>query len=219
MQLDLFSIPAVLYEAPIEEPTPHREPNEPLAPSTTPAPSLEPRAAVFVRHHRARRYIVRVKNDGSVRVTIPNRGSRREAEAFLAQQTPWVERQLRRIAGADAAAKAAIPDEELRRHKTVAKDILPKRLLELAAQHGLTVSRVSIRNQQWRWGSCSRTGHICLNWRLVTMPDWVRDYVLIHELMHLKVMDHSPKFWTLVAAVCPNYRDARAWLRREGAAL
>jgi len=78
------------------------------------------------------------------------------------------------------------------------------------------VTRVSIRNQQWRWGSCSPDGHICLNWRLATLPEWVRDYVLVHELMHLKRMDHSPKFWKLVAAACPEYEAARAWLRHEG---
>jgi len=92
---------------------------------------------------------------------------------------------------------------------------LPARLMELAAAHGLTVTRVSIRNQRWRWGSCSRSGHICLNWRLVTMPAPVRDYVLIHELMHLKRMDHSPAFWKLVATGCPDYRAQRAWLRNR----
>jgi len=93
-----------------------------------------------------------------------------------------------------------------------AKRDLPVRLLELAAMHGLTVTRVSVRNQRWRWGSCSRDGHICLNWRLVQMPDAVRDYVLIHELMHVKRMDHSPKFWKLVAAACPAFQALRAYL-------
>jgi hypothetical protein len=60
-------------------------------------------------------------------------------------------------------------------------------------------------------------GHICLNWRLVQMPAAVRDYVLIHELMHLKRMDHSRAFWKLVAAACPAYKKARAWLRSRGA--
>ena len=83
----------------------------------------------------------------------------------------------------------------------------------LAEDLELIVAKVTIRNQRWRWGSCSRRGHICLNWRLIAMPDWVRDYVLLHELMHLKRMDHSPKFWTLVAAVCPGFQEARAWLR------
>ena len=91
---------------------------------------------------------------------------------------------------------------------------LPERLRQLANQFGLRFSRVSIRNQQSRWGSCSPNGHVCLNWRLVTMPDWVRDYVIIHELMHVKRLDHSPKFWKLVAAACPTYQEARAWLRQ-----
>ena len=89
------------------------------------------------------------------------------------------------------------------------------RLLELAAVHGLIVRHVSVRNQKARWGSCSRDGHICLNWRLLRMPREVRDYVMIHELMHLKRMDHSPKFWKLVARACPWYRDARAFLRNH----
>lgn len=87
------------------------------------------------------------------------------------------------------------------------------RLLELAAEQGLTVTRVSVRNQRSRWGSCSRSGHICLNWRLIEMPDSIRDYVMLHELMHLKRMDHSPGFWKLVKQVCPSFEDARAWLR------
>ncbi len=87
-------------------------------------------------------------------------------------------------------------------------------MLELAARHDLSVSRVSVRNQRWRWGSCNRNGHICLNWRLVTMPDWVRDYVMLHELMHLERMDHSPRFWKLVKEACPEYQDARRWLRQ-----
>jgi len=96
---------------------------------------------------------------------------------------------------------------------------LPPLLFGLAAAHGLQVSRVSIRNQRTRWGSCGRDGHISLNWRLVLMPDWVRDYVLVHELMHLRRLDHSPKYWTLVEKACPVFREARRWLREHGPAL
>jgi hypothetical protein len=97
--------------------------------------------------------------------------------------------------------------------------VLPPRLLELAAQQGLAVARVSVRNQRSRWGSCGRDGHISLNWRLVQMPEWVRDYVLVHELMHLRKMDHSPAYWNYVAAACPEYKAARAWLRSNGPSL
>jgi predicted metal-dependent hydrolase len=96
---------------------------------------------------------------------------------------------------------------------------LPVRLHALAAHHGLTVSRVTVRDQHTRWGSCSPGGRISLNWRLVQMPDPVCDYVLVHELMHLRVANHSRRFWRQVAAVCPEYELARAWLRRHGREL
>jgi predicted metal-dependent hydrolase len=170
----------------------------------------------FVRHPRARRYVIRVRPDGTVRVTVPRWGSRREAELFAQQQSVWIERQRRRVAARDTTAAPAYSDEELRALKIRAKKELPEALLRLAALHGLTVSRVSVRNQRGRWGSCSRKGHICLNWRLLMMPEPVRDYVLIHELMHLRRLDHSRAFWKLVDDACPGYEEARKWLRQAG---
>ena len=96
---------------------------------------------------------------------------------------------------------------------------LRQRLLQLAGDHGLTVPRISIRDQRSRWGSCGYDGHICLNWRLLLMPPSVRDYVLVHELMHLRRMDHSSRYWKLVANACPDYRTARRWLREHGRSL
>lgn len=171
----------------------------------------------FVRHFRARRYVIRVRPDGTIRVTIPRWGSKREAQLFAHSQRAWIEKQLRRWREEHSQRPDALPPEHVAEYRLRAKRELPARLLELAAVHRLSVARISIRNQRWRWGSCSRQGHICLNWRLVTMPDWVRDYVLIHELMHLKRMDHSRKFWKLVASACPNFREARRWLREHGA--
>jgi predicted metal-dependent hydrolase len=177
-----------------------------------------PFSVEFVRHPRARRYLIRVRLDGSVRVTIPRGGSRREAAQFVEQQRAWVAGQLHRVASVRDRLPEDLPEEEQRSLRESARRELPARLLELAAAVGLTVRRVSVRNQRHRWGSCSASGLICLNWRLVTMPDWVRDYVLYHELMHLKRMDHSPTFWRLVAQVCPNYQEARRWLRRHALA-
>jgi predicted metal-dependent hydrolase len=168
----------------------------------------------YVRHRRARRYVLRVDVDGRVRVTIPRGGSRREADAFAQRQLTWI-REQRKTNG----EHPAVPPEEKKRHRAVARNILPPRLRALAEHHGLALTQISIRDQRSRWGSCSRDGHICLNWRLVLMPDWVRDYVMIHELMHLRRMDHSPKYWKLVAAACPDYERARQWLRTNGRAL
>jgi predicted metal-dependent hydrolase len=167
----------------------------------------------FVRNRRARRYILRVDLDGRVRVTIPRGGSKRDGSAFAAAQRHWILRQQSRLGTRSVASADAVEARARAAHE------LPPRLRQLATQHGLTVTRVSIRDQRTRWGSCGPDGHISLNWRLVLMPDWVRDYVLIHELMHLRRLDHSPTYWRLVAAACPDYRLARGWLRLHGNGL
>ncbi len=96
---------------------------------------------------------------------------------------------------------------------------MPPLLLALAAQHDITVTRVSVRNQRSRWGACSARGAITLNWRLLLTPGFVREYVMLHELMHRREMNHSRRFWRHVAAVCPRYREARQWLLTEGQRL
>jgi hypothetical protein len=96
---------------------------------------------------------------------------------------------------------------------------LPARTWELAAVAGLEVKQVTVRNQRSRWGSCSATGTISLNWRLVQTPEAVRDYIIHHELMHLKEMNHSGRFWARVEEVCPGWRDAELWLKGNGSLL
>jgi predicted metal-dependent hydrolase len=187
------------------------QPSLPFDANPSPEP-LEPLEPVFVRHPKARRYVVSVRADGVVRVTLPRWGSMREARAFARQQQHWIERQRQRLE-TERKAAPVVPEALQRESWARARRELPPRLLALAAELGLSVARISVRNQKWRWGSCSRSGHICLNWRLVVMPDWVRDYVMVHELMHLRRMDHSRRFWKLVAAACPDYQRARSWLR------
>jgi predicted metal-dependent hydrolase len=168
----------------------------------------------FIRHPRARRYVIRVRPDGSVRVTVPRWGSRRHAELFAEEQRSWIQRQQAALR-ATATGRLAYTPEAIGALRRRAAFELPDQLRRLAARHGLHVSRISVRNQRSRWGSCSPSGHICLNWRLILMPDGVRDYVLIHELMHLRRLDHSRHFWRLVEHACPGHADARRWLREN----
>ena len=164
---------------------------------------------------RAKRYILRVGPDGTLRVTIPRGGSRAEAAAFVVSQAGWIEAERQRVRD----QRATIPPERETALRNEAAARLVPRLHELAAQHALTVTRVSIRNQRSRWGSCSRSGAIALNYRLVLMPAWVTDYVLIHELMHLREQNHGRRFWRHVERACPQFREAERWLRRHGRSL
>lgn len=97
-----------------------------------------------------------------------------------------------------------------------AKIELPARTWELAAITGVDVKHVTVRNQRSRWGSCSANGTISLNWRLVQTPESVRDYIIYHELMHLREMNHSARFWARVEEVFPGWREAERWLKRNG---
>lgn len=194
----------------------------------------------FVRHRGARRYVLRVLPDGTVRVTLPRSGSRAEAVGFLRRELRWVD--LQRYAAARNAGGILFRGELLplpagagsvhvgvvcvrirtgesarqavsRHLRALARGELRERLLALADGLQLVVTRVTIRNQRTRWGSCSPDGAIALNWRLVQMPDSVRDYILIHELMHLCERNHSRRFWTLVERACPEHKTARRWLK------
>lgn len=104
---------------------------------------------------------------------------------------PVIERHLRALAGVE----------------------LPARVAELAARHQFSGLRVTVRNQKSRWGSCSRRGAISLNWRLIQAPALVRDYIILHELAHLRQMNHSDRFWQEVERLCPEYRAAEKWLK------
>lgn len=168
-----------------------------------------------VRHRRARRYILRMTDRGELRLTVPQRASLAAGVRFVETQGAWIAREHQRREQRAAACDA----DEQARLRALAADVLPARCLELAARHGLTVTRVTIRNQRSRWGSCSTRGVISLNWRLMQMPAFVADYVILHELMHLRQPNHSRAFWREVAAVCAEWREAERWLRRHGREL
>ena len=104
-------------------------------------------------------------------------------------------------------------------YRDLALDFLPARVSELAGAHGFQYARVRVKNQKTRWGSCSSKGNINLNLRLMMAPEPAIDYVIVHELCHLRILNHSPAYWALVERCCPNYRRWRSWFKAQGANL
>lgn len=212
---------------------------------------------LMVHHPRARRYLLRLRSDGTVRLTIPRRGTISEARAFAARNIGWLERQFQRLAArpnapvswnlgteihfrgelvrieADAGGwirfgsemvkvsdAAADLKPAIQRHlRKLASRELPPRVMELAALHGISVCRVSVRNQKSRWGSCSRKGTVSLNWRLIQAPAFVRDYIILHELAHRNQKNHSGKFWREAERLFPDYLQAERWLKQHSKLL
>jgi len=104
-------------------------------------------------------------------------------------------------------------------YRQQAEKLIKKRADELCPQLGVTYNRLTIRGAKTRWGSCSRKGNLNFNWKLMMVPEPVIDYVIIHELAHLKEMNHSRNFWKLVAEHCPKWRSHKKWLRGHEAGL
>ena len=104
-------------------------------------------------------------------------------------------------------------------HAQKLKMILEEKLPRFAGKLQVSYNRVFIKNQRTRWGSCSVQGNLNFNWRLALVPPDVVDYVVIHELAHLKEMNHSKRFWGHVSSWCPDYKAHRRWLRDNGAGL
>lgn len=101
-------------------------------------------------------------------------------------------------------------------YKVQADSIIKKRVDELSKKYNLFPSKVIIKNQKTRWGSCNSNKEIRLNWRLVLMPYYVMDYIIIHELCHIKYMNHSKDFWNLVEKYDKNYKEAEIWIKENG---
>jgi predicted metal-dependent hydrolase len=93
------------------------------------------------------------------------------------------------------------------------------RLDAATGRAGTSYSALTIRGQKTRWASCSTKGHMSFNWRLLLAPEEVLEYVIEHEVCHLEIMDHSPRFWRLLESRVPDWREHAAWLRRYGATL
>jgi len=104
-------------------------------------------------------------------------------------------------------------------YRRAARAEITPRVARACALTGLAYSRLAIRSQRTRWGSCSSSGTLSFNWRLLLAPEPVLDYVVWHEVCHLRVADHSPRFWALLAEHLPGYAEPRQWLRANGATL
>jgi hypothetical protein len=211
---------------------------------------------VFRRHARARNYVLRLRSDKTVVVTVPRGGSLKFAREFVASRKNWLEKQWRVLESRQIPPQVLQPGMEILfrgravalevrnqdgrwrlqfgeeqvalpatpgnlrppvegRMRAIAQKELVIRVEQLARELGARVRRVVIRNQRSRWGSCSCNGTISLNWRLIQLPAGVCDYIILHELMHLRHLNHSPAFWEEVENVCPDYRAAEDWLKQN----
>ncbi|MFC1977240.1 M48 family metallopeptidase [Chloroflexota bacterium] len=168
---------------------------------------------LFERSKRARRVIVSIKPFRGVRVAVPGRVSFNKAEEFVHSKIDWIKKQSEKMKQYEKEydlTSGANDDID----KAEAKSMLTGRLKYLAEKHGFTYNRVFIRNQRTRWGSCSYKNNISLNMKLVLLPEELTDYVILHELVHTRIKDHSRAFWTEIDKLVGNAKKMSARLKK-----
>lgn len=161
----------------------------------------------YIKNNRAKRIVISVKPN-FVRVTVPRRQTLKNAQKFVEQKIDWIKTHSKnmQILREKSEELPKIKREE-------AREKLGNRLSELAQKHNFQYNRVSIRNQKTRWGSCSSKDNISLNMKLLHLPEHLIDYILLHELVHTRVKNHSKSFWDELETVVPNARSIDKQLR------
>lgn len=152
-----------------------------------------PAPVLFTKSIRARYLRITIKSGKTVKVTIPPNISYEQAQNFFFTKILWAKKHLFKFNKIEKIKNAQIELSPV--NKSEAKLILTARLEKLAQEHGFNYNRVFIRNQKTRWGSCSHQNNINLNMHLTQLPQELQDYVILHELVHTKVKNHSKKYW------------------------
>jgi predicted metal-dependent hydrolase len=168
---------------------------------------------------RSKRINIRIYPDASVVVSSPRFVPETMIKNFLKDKSAWIflkldeqkERGDKRIVGSDKI--------DYFKKKAQAGLLIKEKIKKLNENYGFKFKRIFIRNQKTRWGSCSRDGNLNFNYKIIYLPDELADYIVVHELCHLKELNHSAKFWDLVARTVLDYKERRRELRKEGLSL
>ena len=172
----------------------------------------------IVIRSRRKTLSMQVKGDGQVEIRAPLRTSDAEIRRFLETHRRWLEKHLQK-AQALQQAKAGVRKltaAETAELKKKAKRILPERVAYWAPLIGVRPGRIAVRCQKTRWGSCSAKGNLNFNCLLMLAPEGVIDSIVVHELCHLKHMNHSKRFYAEIEKVLPDYRQHQQWLKDNG---
>jgi len=142
-----------------------------------------------------------------------------QIERFVLSKQNWIAAKLKENeAVAIRTTQIRHSAKEINAYKKQAQIFVRQRIVELNKAYGFRYGNISVRNQKSRWGSCSKKGNLNFNYKIVLLPQEYADYIIIHELCHLKEFNHSVAFWKLVAQTVPDYKKLRSELR-SGKAL
>lgn len=172
----------------------------------------------LVKSRRGRTVRLSVRPGGLVKVMAPASLDPARIEQFMVEKSEWIVakyNELKKYPARNPDAARA----EFNRHKRAALELVTKKIIEFGRVYNLQPNKISVKNHQSLWGSCSRRGNLNFNYRIVMLPEALCDYVVVHELCHLQEFNHSDRFWKLVAQTVPDHVRRRAELKKWGLSL
>ena len=173
-----------------------------------------------LQYKKVKNINLRIKADGSIYVSANKRIPKKVIDEFILSKADFILKALDKYANRqDESGLKKFTIDEIKALAEKAKAYIPQRVEYYAQIIGVNYGRITIRNQVSRWGSCSAKGNLNFNCLLMLAPFEVVDYVVVHELCHLKEMNHSKIFWNEVEQIIPNYREHKKWLRDNGREL
>lgn len=175
-------------------------------------------SVLFAKSKRAKHLSISIGPFKGIRVAIPYGVSFEQAEEFVDSRLAWIRKHLKEVKDLEEAYKTMSEDED-EIDRVEARRVLVGRLEQLSAQHGLCYNRVSLRNQKTRWGSCSAKNDISLNMKLVKLPQELIDYVILHELVHTRIKNHTRAFWRELDKIVGNAKALDAKLNQHRMSL
>ncbi len=172
---------------------------------------------VLKRSPRARYMRITIRRNGEVRVTAPYVTPAFHIEKFVSDKKEWimkhVDHYLKHPVSEQSLLLSRKSIKDYRALKIKALELVTSRLEHFNLHYKQSYARITIRNQSSRWGSCSRKGNLSFNYKILYLDPKVQDYIVVHELCHLKEFNHSNKFWDLVCEMVPDWKECRKRLR------
>lgn len=159
---------------------------------------------------------IQIRADGQIVVRCPRQMRSEEVKHFVESKEVWIQRHLSKVNSRGVQPLTRYEIELLRKQ---VKEMVTERVAHYAALMDVSYGRITVRTQKTRWGSCSSKGNLNFNCLLALVPPDVLDYVVVHELCHLKEMNHSKQFWEKVGKILPDYDQSKRWLNDNGSNL
>lgn len=151
--------------------------------------------------------------DGSIIVTAPYGAGEERIYRFLEEKSIWLLSKIEYFKQFKGHTFLKHSRSEYLKHKQKALELAERRVKHYASIYKFKYNRISVRNQKTRWGSCSRKGNLNFNYKIALLPEHLADYIIVHEVCHLGELNHSKRFWNLVARTLPNHQALRSELR------